>query len=219
MRDDRDPLFSYAAHRLLTRITAISGYAQGLECGITTPEKAASMIQKECKSLTEEIHELISFAQLDYNKTPAKPVAVPLIEILENCIDRFSGEGIKKGLSLELTKHKRELWVSGNEDLLEDILDNLLSNAIRYAKSGIFITVRAEGDRAVLNIADDGDGIREEDLPHIFDRFYKGPGGNFGLGLSIARESAERMGGTLIAANRSEGGAIFTLELKKDSSR
>ena len=213
MKNDRDSYFSYAAHKLLTRITAISGYAQGLEHEITAPEKAGSMILNECELLTEEIDKLISVAQLDYVQPPSKLVPVPLIEVLENCIDRFSAAGKKKGLSLTLEKSADEICALGTEQYIEEILDNLLSNAIRYAKSGLFITVRTEGERALLTVADDGDGIREEDLPYIFDRFYKGPGGNFGLGLSIARDAAERMNGTLTAANRPEGGAILTLEL------
>ena len=206
--------YSNVTHKLLTRITAISGYAQGLEYGITAPEKAGSMIQKECEALTEEIDKLNSAAQLDYQQTPAEPEPVPLIEVLENCIDRFSEAGARKRISLKLTKSMDEVRVLGNEDYLEDILDNLLSNAIRYAKSEILISVSSQGERILLTVADDGDGIREEDLPHIFDRFYKGPGGNFGLGLAIAREAAEQMNGTLTAANRPEGGAVFTLDLE-----
>ena len=65
----------------------------------------------------------------------------------------------------------------------------------------------------LVTVADDGDGIREEDLPRVFQRFFKGPGGQHGLGLAIAWHAAAHMGGSLTAANRPEGGAIFTLSL------
>lgn len=68
-----------------------------------------------------------------------------------------------------------------------------------------------------VRVADDGPGIREEDLPHLFERFYKGKDGHFGLGLPIAHDAAERLGlgGRLTAANGPDGGAEFTVELKK----
>lgn len=107
------------------------------------------------------------------------------------------------------------LAVLGDEELLGNVLDNLVSNALRYAKTAVTVAVAAEGGCVQISVLDDGAGIAGEDLPHLFERCYKGPGGNFGLGLSIAQTAAKTMGGTLTAANRSEEGAAFTLTLPR----
>ena len=79
----------------------------------------------------------------------------------------------------------------------------------------VTISVAVDKDQLILSVADDGDGISQKDLPHLFERCYKGNGGNFGIGLAIARSAAQKMGGVLSAANSESGGAVFTLQLKK----
>ena len=108
----------------------------------------------------------------------------------------------------------RERAVSRAE-LLERALDNLLTNAIRYARTSVRVEARETGEGFALAVADDGDGISPRDLPHLFERCHKGKGGQFGLGLTIARAAAQAMGGTLTAGNTPEGGAVFTLTLRR----
>lgn len=105
--------------------------------------------------------------------------------------------------------------VYGEEELLGKILENLLTNAIRYAKTTVTISVNSEEKQVAISVSDDGDGIDEKDLPHLFERCYKGRGGNFGIGLAIAHSAAEKMEGSLSAENRANGGAVFTLALRK----
>ena len=93
------------------------------------------------------------------------------------------------------------------------VLENLLTNAIRYAKKTVTMLVTAKKGLISITVSDDGEGISEKDLPHLFDRCYKGKGGNFGIGLTIARSAAQNMGGELRAANLPAGGAVFTLVL------
>ena len=101
------------------------------------------------------------------------------------------------------------------EELLELILDNLITNALRYAKDSVLVSIRSEGPWLCLDVADDGDGIPEEALPYLFELFYKGRDGQHGLGLPLAWEAAKHMGGELTAANSPEGGALFTLRLQR----
>ena len=75
------------------------------------------------------------------------------------------------------------------------------------------ISVAAEKEQVLISVSDDGGGIDEKDLPHVFERCYKGRGGSFGIGLAIAGSAAEKMGGRLTAANQDGGGAVFTLSL------
>ena len=93
------------------------------------------------------------------------------------------------------------------EEDAQRLFGNLLSNALRYAKSEITLTCRREGEGVFVSVRDDGPGVAEADLPHVFERFYKGAGGKHGIGLSIAQSVAESCGGTLTVRN--DNGAVF----------
>ena len=133
---------------------------------------------------------------------------------MEDGLDRLNGLALQKQVSLVLAPFNRGLAAWGEEDLLGKVLDNLLTNAIRYAKTTVTVSAVEESGRVRIAVADDGDGIAEKDLPHLFERCYKGKGGNFGIGLAIARSAAQKMGSELTAANGETGGAIFTLTLQ-----
>ena len=92
------------------------------------------------------------------------------------------------------------------------ILDNLLSNAVRYAKTTVRIGAALQGDRLTFTVEDDGDGIEEKDLPYIFDRCYTGKGGHNGLGLALAKAAATSLSAELTVKNGPEG-AVFQLIL------
>jgi two-component system sensor histidine kinase KdpD len=111
--------------------------------------------------------------------------------------------------------------VSVDAVLFEQVLFNLLDNAAKYAASGttVFIRTWADRDSVVLQILDEGEGIPQDDLEHIFDKFYRVPKADqirpgTGLGLAISRGFVEAMNGTIVAANRSDRrGAAFTIRL------
>ncbi len=92
-------------------------------------------------------------------------------------------------------------------------MDNLLTNTIRYAKETVTIEIIPKEDKIYISVSDDGEGIDEKDLPHLFERCYKGKDGHFGLGLSIAHTAVSAMNGKLIAENNPTGGAVFTVIL------
>ncbi|MFF7530835.1 ATP-binding protein [Streptomyces bobili] len=109
--------------------------------------------------------------------------------------------------------------VSGSRGQLRRVLANLLDNAQRHAREAVTVTVRREGGRAVVAVADDGDGVPEADRERVFERFVRldaarsRDDGGAGLGLAIARDVAERHGGTLMVRGTPEGGALFELRL------
>ncbi|MEM3433607.1 MAG: sensor histidine kinase, partial [Candidatus Methanomethyliaceae archaeon] len=110
-----------------------------------------------------------------------------------------------------------DLWVSADPRRIRQVLGNLLSNALRYSPSGstITVSVRRQGNEVWVSVQDQGPGIPEEDLPHIFERFYKADKsraeGGTGLGLAIAKEIVQAHGGRIWVENR--GGARFTFAL------
>lgn len=193
---------------------SISGYAQGIEQGIFQPPKdAAHTILTDSLRLTEVVNSLLTLSRLESGQQNTDLGPVQVLEVIEDCLDRLNGLAVQQGISLVLAPFEQGIVAYGEEELLGKILENLLTNAIRYAKTTVTIAVKAEKRQVAISVSDDGDGIDEKDLPHLFERCYKGRGGNFGIGLAIAHSAAEKMEGQLTAANRQEGGAVFSLTL------
>lgn len=208
--------FQNVSHELRNPLMSISGYAQGIERGVfAAPQEAAGTILEESTRLTALVNDLLRLSRLENGGDKAVLTPVPLLDALEDSMDRFRGLALQKGVSLRLTPFDAALCALGDEELLGQVLDNLLSNAIRYAQKTVTATVTCRQETVSVTVLDDGGGIAPEDLPHIFERCYKGKGGNFGIGLTIARSAALKMEGRLTAENPAEGGAAFTLVLKR----
>ena len=208
--------FQNVSHELRNPLMSISGYAQGIEQGVfPAPKEAAHTILEESVRLTALVNSLLTLSRMESGQNAPALAPVLLGEAIGDCLDRFHGLALQKGVTLAAPAVDGTLAVLGDEELLGKVLDNLVSNAVRYAKTAVTVAVAAERGRVQISVLDDGAGIGEKDLPHLFERCYKGPGGNFGLGLSIAQTAARAMGGTLAAANRPEGGAAFTLTLPR----
>lgn len=217
MRSDQSQknFFQNVSHELRNPLMSISGYAQGIEQGIFKSSRdAAHTILTESLRLTEVVNSLLTLSRLESGQQDISFDPVRVSETVEDCLDRLNGLAVQSGISLVLTPFDRSVVVYGDEELLSKVLDNLLTNAIRYAKTTVTITVSSENKQALISVSDDGDGIDGKDLPHLFERCYKGRGGNFGIGLAIAHSAAEKMEGQLEAANQEMGGAVFTLSLK-----
>lgn len=207
--------FQNVSHELRNPLMSISGYAQGIVQGIfQTPKDAAGTIMEESARLTELVNRLLTLSRMEND--PQKPDLgfVRIIDPIEDCLDRVNGLALKNGVALTLTPFDPGLLAWCEEDLFCNIIENLLTNAIRYAKKSVSVSVSASADQVQIKVADDGDGIEEKDLPHIFERCYKGKGGNFGIGLAIACSAAQKMNGSLAADNQKNSGAVFTLSLK-----
>lgn len=213
MRADQSQknFFQNVSHELRNPLMSISGYAQGIEEGIFQPPKdAAHTILTESLRLMEVVNSLLTLSRLEGGQQNASLGPIRVAETVGDCLDRLNGLAIQRGISLVLTPFDQNTVAYGEDELLSKVLENLLTNAIRYAKAVVTVSVWSEGNQAAISILDDGDGIDEKDLPHLFERCYKGEDGNFGIGLAIALSAAEMMEGRLVAANRHEGGAVFT---------
>lgn len=217
MRSDQSQknFFQNVSHELRNPLMSISGYAQGIEQGVFQPPKdAAHTILTESLRLTEVVNSLLTLSRLESGQQNTDLGPVRVVEVIEDCLDRLNGLAVQQGISLVLAPFEQGIMAYGEEELLGKILENLLTNAIRYAKTTVTIAVKVEKRQVDISVADDGDGIDEKDLPHLFERCYKGRGGNFGIGLAIAHSAAEKMEGRLEAENQHKGGAVFTLSMR-----
>lgn len=209
--------FQNVSHELRNPLMSISGYAQGIEQErFDSPKEAAHTILTESGRLTRLVNSLLTLSRIESDSNPPALNSVLIIDVIEECLDHINGLAFKKGVSVFLNPFDETLCAYGNEELICKVLENLLTNAIRYAKANVTISVVNETELLCISVSDDGDGISEKDLPHLFERCYKGKDGNFGIGLAIARSAAQKMGGTLNAANAIPCGAVFTLHLKSD---
>mgnify|MGYP004544403373 FL=1 len=207
--------FQNASHELRTPLMSISGYAQGIQRGVFEDAfQAAGVILDESSRLTEVVDGILTLTRMDQMRYQVVPVELGIREYIEDQIERLEGLAYQKKIKLEFLSGDEHKIIS-DVMLLGRAFSNVTSNCIRYAKETVQISVEAAGDRLKITIRDDGPGISEADLPHLFDRFYKGKNGNHGLGLSIAKRSMEYMGGNIEAESSPEG-AIFMIILPQD---
>ncbi len=202
-----------ASHEFRTPLTSIQGYAEGMMQGVfEDKEKGMDVILEETKRLTKIVDGVLSLARIENFEGKYTKSKIDVNEFIQNSVVSISGIAVSNGKEVVLDVSKQNLFVNANEELLKQSIMHLISNALRHAKSKIVISVKEQNSKVVISVSDDGKGINEDDLPHIFERFYKGTDGEFGLGLSVAKAAIENMKGEISAKN-SENGAEFIIVL------
>jgi two-component system sensor histidine kinase KdpD len=220
----RVAMLSSLSHDLRTPLASILGASTSLlsGAGLYDAGQTADLlatIRDEAERMDRFIGNLLDMSRLEAGVLGVKPEIVPLNELVQAAIKRLSRRLSEHRLALDLPDHLP--FVSADPLLLEQALVNVLDNAAKYAPAGSTIRLGATADksRVVLTVRDEGPGIPPDDLPHIFDKFYRAKAADrraagTGLGLAVARGFVEAFGGTLDAANRADGtGAVLTLTL------
>jgi signal transduction histidine kinase len=133
-----------------------------------------------------------------------------LRETLSYTVERYSTLLKKNGVNVLYDFQNEPVMFTYDEKSIERAFQNLLSNAVRYAKDEIKVSCREMDGRIVVSVADNGKGIKEDELPRIFDRFYKGENGVHGIGLSIVKSIVNSYGGR-IEVETGPGGTVFTV--------
>ena len=213
----RRELIGDLTHELRTPLTVVRGYLEELADGTidATPELYLRLV-RETKRLERLIHDLqeLSKAEAGYLSIDSQPIS--LYPLLTSLVERFADQLLEEGPSLELDCPQDLPNILADRDRLEQILVNLLGNAIRYTEKGS-ITVKAiKVNRQVwIAVIDTGVGIAEEDLPYVFERFWRADpsrssySGGTGIGLAIARRLVELQGGHIEVESQVGKGSIF----------
>ena len=204
--------FQNASHELKTPLMAIQGYAEGIQAGVMDTGSAAEVILKESDRMTELVDELLDISKIDMGR---QPLALSEMDVRELLYDSMRAvEPIAAGGGITITPDFPEtpVMVSCDDTRLRRAVTNILSNGVRYARSQLHLTCRTEKRHVTIRIQDDGDGIAEADLPHIFDRFYMGKNGKSGIGLALAKEIIHLHKGTIRAYN-GDSGAVFEISI------
>lgn len=209
----RKDFLQNASHELRTPLMSIQGYAEGIASGVVPDvAQAARIIGEESIRLNALVEELLTLSRIENQTYSRQMQTLNAGDLLQDYIQRLGGYANKMGKELLVLPHEKTT-LTADESLFARIVMNVASNGLRYAKKTVKISLYTHQEWAVIRIADDGPGIDPTDLPRLFERFYKGKGGNFGLGLSIAQSAAEWMGGSIRAFNAPEG-AVFEIWLR-----
>lgn len=203
-----------ASHELRTPLMSIRGYVEGLRDGVfTDTDEAYELILGQVSRLEKLVGEVLYLSRIETTEGAIQRSEVSVHDIFDEVCGRVKGLVLASPISVEVHElPDRTLYVDA--DSMATALTNILTNDLRYAKSRISVFVQPEEQHLLIRISDDGNGFSEEDLSHLFERFYKGAKGKFGLGLSIAKAVVEANGGTISAYNNSpDSGAVFEIVL------
>jgi len=177
-------------------------------------------VQEEVERMSVMVNQLLMLARADAGQEPVIRQPLCVADVAQPVVDGMRPLVGQKGVHLDLDADPN-VWIQGDPDRLRQLLLNLLDNALRHTPAGGRVDVRVARvrERAVLAVADTGEGIAAEDLPHIFQRFYRGDRarhrgmGNSGLGLAIAKWVVEAHGGRIDVSSTPGCGATFTVTL------
>jgi two-component system, OmpR family, sensor histidine kinase CiaH len=209
-----------ASHELRTPLTVIRSSVEHLTRHRDEPVAAVGSaledIDDEVRHMTAIVEDLLLLARSDSGAVALEHVPVDLGDVASDGASAMGKPATDRGVRVVVDP--QPAVVAGDPARLRQLVMILVDNAIRHspADGRVGVAVRAEGTGASLVVEDDGPGIRPEDMPHVFERFYRAPGapgGGTGLGLAIAKWIVDRHGGQIEVANRTEGGARFVVSL------
>ncbi len=220
------------SHELRTPLTAVRGYVEALLDGDTDADQSRAFLEtiaRHTLRMERLVRDLLRLARLDAGQESLERIACPVESLFDGVAADLASLIEDRRQEVVLDVAPDAATVTGDPAKLHDALRNLLENATHYAPeaSRIVMTSRRTAGGMTLSVTDEGPGIPDEDLPRVFERFYRvdkarargarDPGGT-GLGLAIVKHLVELHGGSVAVTNRPEGGAIFTITLKATSS-
>ncbi|MEV6236019.1 HAMP domain-containing sensor histidine kinase [Lentzea sp. NPDC051838] len=224
----RKAMVSDVAHELRTPLSNIRGWLEAAEDGVSDLDPAlVTLLLKEALVLQHVVDDLQDLAVADAGSLRLHLEPVPVRGVLEQVAAAYEARAAQAGITLSaqagdaLSGAPGELVVVADALRLRQILDNLVANALRYVPTGGSVSVSAtvEGSDVVISVADTGSGISAEDLPHVFDRFWRADKsrarstGGSGLGLAIVRKLVEAHGGSVGVISTTGRGTTFSVRL------
>ncbi len=224
----RRNLTADVAHELRTPLHIIQGNLEGILDGVyeADPEQI-NLLLDETRQLTRLVEDLRMLTMAEAGQLTLEREDVDIHELLSDVVTSFSGQAETAGVNLRIAGEGGEqpLSIQADQGRLYQVISNLVANALHYTQPGGEIILRAEGypGGVRLQVSDNGSGIAAEDLPYIFDRFWradrsrqKTAGAGSGLGLSIARQLVRAHGGTIQVESQVNQGTTFTIDLPSD---
>lgn len=221
----RKELIVSISHDLRTPMSSIKGYVEGLQDGIIHDKEKfnryITVIKNKTESLDNLIESLFQYSQLDMNDPKETLCVCDSKELLESIINPIEIEFADQPVQLEVNKPFPSVRLYANEGSIAQVFDNLIGNAKRYVdKKGVIkIEASIDGDYLKISVTDNGTGISQEDLPHVFEHFYRAEKsrsrnyGGAGLGLAICKKIIDNHGGKIWAESMPNSMTKFSFVL------
>ncbi|MCD9024822.1 cell wall metabolism sensor histidine kinase WalK [Cohnella silvisoli] len=226
LEQSRREFVANVSHELRTPLTTIKSYAEALDDGaLEEPplaDRFVGVIRSETERMIRLVTDLLHLSRFDSRRNQLRRQKTDLTEMLEEVVDRFSFQLRQKAITVSVKVEKKQKTAWLDRDGIDQVLDNLVSNAIKYTLDGGTIDISAKSNEAgqlAIAIKDTGIGIPKKDLNRIFERFYRVDKarsrnmGGTGLGLSIAREIVRAHGGSIAIESEAGVGTVVTVLL------
>lgn len=202
------------AHELRTPLTIMRGQLEGVLDGvIPNDESRIRILLEENQRLTTIVASMEEFFEAQASVLSLDIHQLPLRQLFDNLAVNFEVAACEKGVAIKVESDE-ETMVSADPNRLSQVFINLISNALKVTPPGGAITLggKQNASGCIITVADTGCGIAAEDIPLIFERFYRGKDGGLGLGLAIVRELVDAHGGTIEVASQKGVGTVFTIQ-------
>ncbi|MGH4121833.1 MAG: ATP-binding protein [Clostridium sp.] len=221
---NRRQFISNVSHEIRSPITSIKGFISGILDGVIPKEKEKyylSIAYEEIQRLTRLVNDLLDMSAIEAGEFSLRIMEVDINEIIRLTVINYERKIKEKRASVDVCFDGDNLFVAGDKDRLVQVITNLLDNSIKYVNAGgkIKISSKIKGKKAFISVFNDGPKIAEEDLLHIWDRFYKADKArtakdSTGLGLSIVRNIITQLQEDIWVENK-DNGVCFTFTLMK----
>jgi PAS domain S-box-containing protein len=232
---EKAEFISTASHEMRTPVASIEGYL-GLALNPSTAQiddRARDFIMKAHESavhLGRLFQDLLDISKADDGRISNNPTIINIVDLLEEIVQGLNQKATEKGLKLSFvpksSTNERLItpiyYINLDKDHVREVIDNLIDNAIKYTKAGkVNVDIAGNDDNVIISIKDDGIGIPAEDMPHLFQKFYRVENkdtneiGGTGLGLYLSRRLVEIMGGRIWAESKHNAGSTFFVQLPR----
>ncbi|MCY1034001.1 ATP-binding protein [Corallococcus sp. BB11-1] len=223
----KDAFLAMVSHELRTPLTSILGWSQMLRQGLLGEDKrqrAVQAIERNARAQRQLIEDLLDISRIANGRLRLEPVPLELGRVVDAALDAVRPTALARELRLEVSVDADGVPLFGDPDRLQQVVWNLLANAIKFTPPGgcVSVSARTRDEGAELVVKDDGEGIPTDFVPFLFQRFHQADTsvsrqhGGLGLGLSIVRHLVELHGGTVSAASEGPGrGSTFTVFLPR----
>jgi len=218
--EQRKGFVANVSHELKSPITSIAGYLQGMLDGVIPQEehhRYMQVVYDETQRLTRLIRDLLDLSRIESGNMPMNPTDFDINELMRRVLIKYEGRLDEKNMEVEADFADDPVMVHADMDRMDQVLSNLVDNAIKFCGQygKLTLVTKVTGRTCTISVIDDGAGIDENDLPHVFDRFYTvdkahTSGKGTGLGLSIVRQIILQHGHEITVRSASGEGTNFT---------